>query len=156
MDKEGGGSREVVTGSEAETREFGASLGRELGAGSVIVLTGTLGAGKTVLTKGIAESLGIETVIRSPSFTIVNEHRGGRLPLYHIDLYRLGGTGETVGVEDDLESLGIDEYLYGDGVTVIEWGESCRDLMPEGTIFVEITIVTDDKGGSSRRILVKE
>lgn len=99
--------------NEAELVAIGQSIGEKLQAGDVLVLTGDLGAGKTTLTKGIAQGLGIQQMIKSPTYTIVREYEG-RLPLYHLDVYRIG---------DDPDSIDLDDFLYGGGVTIIEWGE---------------------------------
>ena len=105
-----------VTNSQAETIAVGEALGAELEAGDVLVLTGDLGAGKTQLTKGIAAALGCEGDVTSPTFTIEMVYEGGRLPLYHFDLYRLDDP-------EQLEDIGLFDVLGGDGVCVIEWGE---------------------------------
>lgn len=99
--------------NEEELIALGQAIGRKLEAGHVLVLTGDLGAGKTTLTKGIAQGLEIKQTIKSPTYTIVREYEG-RLPLYHLDVYRIG---------DDPDSIDLDDFLYGNGVTVIEWGE---------------------------------
>ena len=128
----------ILTNSESETLDVARSFGKTLVAGTVVALTGDLGAGKTVFAQGIAESLDVREQITSPTFTLINEYRG-RLPLFHMDLYRLDSTGE-------IEDIGIVEYLYGDGVCVIEWAEKLRDLMPERTIAVSLSPV-----GKNRR-----
>ena len=109
-----------VTHSQAETIAVGEALGAELEAGDVLVLTGDLGAGKTQLTKGIAAALGCEGDVTSPTFTIEMVYEGGRLPLYHFDLYRLDDA-------EQLEDIGLYDVLGGDGVCVIEWGEQFAD-----------------------------
>ncbi len=109
-----------VTNSQAETIAVGEALGAELEAGDVLVLTGDLGAGKTQLTKGIAAALGCEGDVTSPTFTIEMVYVGGRLPLYHFDLYRLDDP-------EQLEDIGLFDVLGGDGVCVIEWGEQFAD-----------------------------
>ncbi|MDO4848895.1 MAG: tRNA (adenosine(37)-N6)-threonylcarbamoyltransferase complex ATPase subunit type 1 TsaE [Coriobacteriia bacterium] len=109
-----------VSRSQAETIAVGERLGRELEAGDVLVLTGDLGAGKTQLTKGIAAALGCEGDVTSPTFTIEMVYEGGRLPLYHFDLYRLDDAGQ-------LEDIGLYDVLGADGVCVIEWGEQFAD-----------------------------
>ncbi len=109
-----------VTHSQAETIAVGEQLGRELAAGDVLVLTGDLGAGKTQLTKGIAAALGCEGDVTSPTFTIEMVYEGGRLPLYHFDLYRLDDA-------EQLEDIGLYDVLGADGVCVIEWGEQFAD-----------------------------
>ncbi|WP_115283587.1 tRNA (adenosine(37)-N6)-threonylcarbamoyltransferase complex ATPase subunit type 1 TsaE [Streptococcus dysgalactiae subsp. equisimilis] len=113
---------------------YGQMIGNCLSAGHVIVLTGVLGAGKTTLTKGIAKGLGIDQMIKSPTYTIVREYEG-RLPLYHLDVYRIG---------DDPDSIDLDDFLFGNGVTVIEWGE----LLGEGLLedYLEITITKQNDG----------
>lgn len=109
-----------VTHSQAETIAVGEQLGRELAAGDVLVLTGDLGAGKTQLTKGIAAALGCEGDVTSPTFTIEMVYEGGRLPLYHFDLYRLDDA-------EQLEDIGLYDVLGADGVCVVEWGEQFAD-----------------------------
>lgn len=113
---------------------YGQMIGNCLSVGQVIVLTGDLGAGKTTLTKGIAKGLGIDQMIKSPTYTIVREYEG-RLPLYHLDVYRIG---------DDPDSIDLDDFLFGNGVTVIEWGE----LLGEGLLedYLEITITKQNDG----------
>lgn len=100
------------TKNEIELIAFGDKLGQTLEENDILILTGDLGAGKTTLTKGIAEGLQISQMIKSPTYTIVREYQG-RLPLYHLDVYRIG---------DDPDSIDLDDFIYGDGVTVIEWG----------------------------------
>ena len=127
-----------ITNSEAETLDVARFIGKSLGAGTVVALTGELGAGKTVFAQGIAESLEVREQITSPTFTLINEYRG-RLPLFHMDLYRLDSTGE-------IEDIGIVDYLYGDGVCVIEWAEKLGKLMPESAVAVSLS-----PAGKSRR-----
>lgn len=121
--------------SEGETKELGRRLAEKVKPGSVISLRGSLGAGKTVFAKGFAEALGIGEAIVSPTFTLVQEY-DGRLKMYHLDLYRLSG-------EDEFESMGGEDFLYSDGVTLIEWSEKIDSMLPQDTIFVEITIADD-------------
>lgn len=121
--------------SEGETKELGRRLAAKVKPGSVISLRGSLGAGKTVFAKGFAEALGIGEAIVSPTFTLVQEY-DGRLKMYHLDLYRLSG-------EDEFESMGGEDFLYSDGVTLIEWSEKIDSMLPQDTIFVEITIADD-------------
>lgn len=115
-------------------------MGRLLRPGDVVALFGDLGAGKTVLTKGIAEGLGVAAEVHSPTFTLIHEHPGPT-PLYHVDLYRLAD-------ESEAEALGIDEYIYGDGVTVIEWADRMRPLLPAGRIDIELRL----KGDTAREL----
>lgn len=123
------------TKSTEETEELGFKFGSTLKKGDVVSLRGSLGAGKTVLAKGIARSLGITEAVVSPTFTLVQEY-DGREKLYHLDIYRLSG-------EDEFESMGGEDFLYPDGITLIEWSEKIEDMLPDTTIFVEITINED-------------
>ena len=126
--------------SEERTRAFGIHLARALCGGELIGLSGELGAGKTCLVRGIAEGLGIAShKVRSPTFTLVNEYSGGRLPLYHIDLYRLVAT--------DVDRMALREYLYGDGVCVVEWFERLGEDVQH--LHLELTFV-----GENERLLV--
>lgn len=122
--------------SEAETRAIGARLAAQLQPGAVLLLSGDLGAGKTAFTKGLAEGLGIDASdVTSPTFTLVHEYRQGRLPLVHVDLYRL----ERV----DLDELGMDADLANQGVLAIEWADRLMRL-PPGAVFVRIAATTED------------
>jgi tRNA threonylcarbamoyladenosine biosynthesis protein TsaE len=114
-----------------QTREFGLKLAEKAMPGTVIALIGDLGTGKTVLTKAIAEGLKIQDEITSPTFTILHEYKGGRLPLYHFDVYRLASS-------EDMFDLGYEEYFYGDGVTVVEWADIIINLLPEDAIVIKI------------------
>lgn len=125
----------VISSSEQETRELGKRMSQKVTPGTVISLRGSLGAGKTVFAKGFAEGLGITEAIVSPTFTLVQEY-DGRLKLYHLDLYRLSG-------EDEFESMGGEDFLYSDGVALIEWSEKIEDMLPDDTIFINITINED-------------
>jgi tRNA threonylcarbamoyladenosine biosynthesis protein TsaE len=124
-------TKTILTSSEAETTTVGRELAAGLSAGSVILLVGDLGAGKTAFVRGLAEGLGIPAEdVSSPTFTIMQEYRGGRLPLYHVDLYRLDDPRE-------IEDLGLDEIADG-AVLAIEWAEKLRDVQ-NGAIGVRIT-----------------
>ena len=112
---------ELVTRSPAQTQRLGATLGGGAQPGTLLLLSGPLGSGKTCLTKGIARGLGIHEVVNSPTFVLVGEYQG-RLPLYHVDLYRLENLAE-------IAALGLDDYLTG-GVCVVEWAERAGDLFP--------------------------
>lgn len=117
--------------NEQETRRFGHKLAAGLVPGKVVALVGDLGTGKTALTKAIAEGLGIEDVITSPTFNIVKEYDTGRLPLYHFDVYRIGDI-------DEMYELGYEEYFYGQGVSVVEWADLIEDIIPEDAIRINI------------------
>lgn len=114
--------------SEADLLAFGERIGQRVTAGQVLVLTGDLGAGKTTLTKGIGKGLGVRQMIKSPTYTIVREYEG-RLPLYHLDVYRLG---------DDPDSIDLDDFLYGNGLVVIEWGHLLGASLPSD--YLEVVI----------------
>lgn len=127
---------EVITKSAEETIELGKRIGAFLLPNDVIALIGSLGAGKTTLIQGIAEGLDVKDYITSPTFIIINEYQG-RLPFYHIDLYRLDEV-------KDIEDLGIEEYFNRGGVCVIEWAEKLKDLMPKKAEKVEIEIISEN------------
>ncbi|MCR5436476.1 MAG: tRNA (adenosine(37)-N6)-threonylcarbamoyltransferase complex ATPase subunit type 1 TsaE [Treponema sp.] len=120
-----------TTKSAEETIELGRKIGSRLKKGDIIAMQGTLAAGKTTITKGIAQALDINETITSPTFCLISEY-SGKMPLYHMDVYRLEGT-------EDFINLGTDDMLYGDGVTVIEWSEKIMDELPENTIILRIT-----------------
>ncbi|MBU7008438.1 tRNA (adenosine(37)-N6)-threonylcarbamoyltransferase complex ATPase subunit type 1 TsaE [Phosphitispora fastidiosa] len=132
----------VFSDSTEKTITIGQSLGRMLGAGSVVCLEGDLGAGKTHFAKGIALGLDISEHVTSPTFTIINEYEG-RLPLYHVDAYRLEE-------EEEAYELGLEEYLFGSGVTLIEWPERVTGLLPDE--YLTVSIIRADKGDNSREL----
>jgi tRNA threonylcarbamoyladenosine biosynthesis protein TsaE len=121
---------EFSSGSPEETLALGERIGRSLKPGAVVALRGGLGAGKTCLAKGIARGLGVKETVTSPTYTIISEYRG-RVPLYHIDAYRLAG-------DEDFEDLGGLEFLGGEGVALIEWSERIPRSLPPGHIGIEI------------------
>lgn len=125
----------IKTNSTEETEALGRKIGNALKKGDIVSLRGSLGAGKTVIAKGIARSLGIDEAIVSPTFTLVQEY-DGREKLYHLDIYRLSG-------EDEFESMGGEEFLYPDGISLIEWSEKIDSMLPDGTIYIDITINDD-------------
>ena len=125
----------IKTQSTEETEALGRKIGNALKKGDIVSLRGSLGAGKTVIAKGIARSLGIDEAIVSPTFTLVQEY-DGREKLYHLDIYRLSG-------EDEFESMGGEEFLYPDGISLIEWSEKIDSMLPDGTIYIDITINDD-------------
>ena len=118
------------------TIALGKKIGQQLVAGDVLVLDGDLGAGKTTFTKGLAAGLEIPDIIKSPTFTIIHEYQDGRLPLYHMDAYRL----ENGGAED----LGLEEYFDGDGVSVVEWAEFVEDELPADFLSIHFKRTDDD------------
>ena len=134
----------TVTNSAEETRALGEQLAERLSAGDVVTLEGELGAGQSELARGIARGLGVTETVTSPSFTILNVYESGRVPLYHFDWYRLES-------EAELYELGMDEYLGGDGIAVVEWAERCPDAVPENAIRIPL----EATGPESRRILVR-
>lgn len=128
----------ITTASPEETRAVGRVLGEQSRAGDVFLLTGPLGAGKTCLTQGIAWGLGVSEYARSPTFVIMTRYRG-RLTLYHFDLYR---------INDPLEAwdLGLDEQLFGDGVSVVEWADRAAEVFPENCLWLHLDYATDGPG----------
>ena len=135
---------EVISRSPEETRSIGRILGARARAGDVILLVGGLGSGKTCLTQGILWGLGVDEFARSPTFVLVSQYRG-RLMLYHMDLYRL----DTI---DEVIDLGLEEYLFGDGVCVVEWAEKAPDVFPKQHLMVRI----DHVGETTRRLTLTD
>jgi tRNA threonylcarbamoyladenosine biosynthesis protein TsaE len=134
---------ELITHSPEETQALGRRLGEIAQASDVILLVGKLGTGKTCLTQGIAWGLGIDEYAASPSFVLVRELYG-RLPLYHVDFYRLENL-------EEIAELGLDEYFYGKGVTVVEWAEKALELLPSEHLLIEMEYVSDNE----RRLKLK-
>ena len=122
---------EYCSNSVAETEALGEALARRLEPGAVVAFSGDLGAGKTAFVRGMARGLGIGERVTSPTFTIVNEYEGGRLPLFHFDMYRLGSA-------DELYDIGWEDYLVRGGVCAVEWSENIREALEEGCILVDI------------------
>lgn len=138
--------------SEKETYELGVLLGQQALCGQVFCLIGDLGVGKTVFTKGFAKGLGINEPVSSPTFTILQEYRDGRMPLYHFDVYRIGSS-------DEMDEIGYEDYIYGDGVCFIEWSNRIADILPSERVEITIakalergfdyrSITIDTKGGA--------
>ena len=121
---------EFTTKTSEETIELGFKIGQKLKKGNIIAMQGTLAAGKTTITKGIAKALEITDTITSPTFCLISEYYG-KMPLYHMDVYRLDGS-------EDFENLGTEDMLYGDGVCIIEWSEKIMDSLPKETIIINI------------------
>ena len=134
---------QYTTNSPAETEAIGAALGKILPAGTVIAYRGDLGAGKTAFTRGLARGLGCKEMVTSPTYTIVNEYLGGRLPLFHFDMYRLRSS-------DDLWDIGWEDYLDRNGVCAVEWSENVADAMEE-----PIIITIEKLGEDTRRITIE-
>lgn len=122
----------IETSSEKETFDIGERLGKKALSGSIYCLDGDLGAGKTVFAKGFARGLGIDEPVTSPTFTIVQEYSGGRLKLYHFDVYRIADP-------DEMEMIGYEEYFYGDGVCLVEWSELIDELIPDEAVRINIS-----------------
>ena len=136
------------TFSPEETFAFGEELGKNARPGQVYTLIGDLGVGKTVLTQGIAKGLGIDEAICSPTFTIVQEYHTGRMPFYHFDVYR-------IGCVEEMDEIGFDDYVYGEGLTMIEWANLIEEILPNH--FWQIVIEKDlEKGFDYRMITVEE
>lgn len=136
------------TNSAEETRAIGCMLAKKAMPGDVFTLVGGLGVGKTVLTKGFAQGLGIREHVSSPTFTIIQEYEGGRLPFYHFDVYRIADP-------DELQMIGFDDYIFGQGVCLIEWGNLIEEALPDRR--TDIRIVKDlSKGLDYRSIQVEE
>ncbi|MBA3925800.1 tRNA (adenosine(37)-N6)-threonylcarbamoyltransferase complex ATPase subunit type 1 TsaE [Listeria rustica] len=125
----------IETTDESNTRDIAKKIGLKMQAGDVILLEGDLGAGKTTFTKGLAEGLEIPQMVKSPTFTIVREYTKGRIPLYHMDVYRLENA------EDD---LGLDEYFQGDGVSVVEWAHFIEQDLPADYIRITLKHLTEN------------
>lgn len=136
---------EWITHSPAETEALGARLAEALDAGRVVAFTGDLGAGKTAFVSGMARALGVEERVTSPTFTIVNEYEGGRLPLFHFDMYRLGGA-------DELFHIGWEDYLARGGICAVEWSENVAEALEPDA--VRVSIVRGD-GDSDRMITIE-
>lgn len=134
--------------SSQMTFEFAKKIGEKLKSGDVLCLDGDLGVGKTIFTKGVAAGLGIKDDVSSPTFTLIQEYYGGRLPLYHFDVYRIDGPW-------DMDDLGYEEYFYGEGVCLVEWGSMIKELFPENTIYVRIEKDLE-KGFDYRKITVSK
>ena len=138
-------SQRFITNSPEETEALGARLARALEPGAVVAFTGDLGAGKTAFVRGLARGLGIRDRVTSPTFTVVNEYEGGRLPLFHFDLYRLGSA-------DELFDIGWEDYLARGGVCAVEWSERMEELLEPGTIRVDLRRGEDE----DRRVITVE
>lgn len=128
---------EIFTNSAEETILLGNKIGKLLEPGDIIAMQGTLAAGKTTFTKGIAQSLAINETITSPTFTLISEYEGIR-PLYHMDVYRINS-------EEEFIDLGVEDLMYSDGISIIEWSEKVMGQLPKKTIIIHIEILENDK-----------
>ena len=137
---------EFITNSPEETEKIGAAMGRIIPAGTVLAYRGDLGAGKTAFTRGLARGLGFTEAVTSPTYTIVNEYLGGRLPLFHFDMYRLSSA-------DDLFDIGWEDYLDRGGVCAVEWSENVREALPPDA--VTVTIARCPENDSWRSITIE-
>lgn len=115
---------EIVTKSESETFEAARKFAQQLQRGDVVALYGDLGSGKTRFAKGVSSGLGVKEHVTSPTFVVVNEHKDGRIPVYHFDFYRLRSVAE-------LAEIGFDEYIYGDGICLLEWADMIAEKLPD-------------------------
>ena len=134
---------QFITNSPMETEAIGAALSKILTPGSVIAYRGDLGAGKTAFTRGLARGLGVGDPVTSPTYTIVNEYLGGRMPLFHFDMYRLHSA-------DDLWDIGWEDYLERGGICAVEWSENVRDALED-----PITVTIEKLGEDTRRITIE-
>ena len=131
-----------------DTFAVGEKIGREAAAGQLCTLTGDLGAGKTVLTQGVAKGLGIGEPVNSPTFTIVQVYESGRIPLYHLDVYRIGDVSE-------MDEIGYEDYFYGEGLCIVEWANLIEELLPAR--HMQIILEKDpEKGFEYRKITVRK
>ena len=134
--------------SREDTYRIGRELGEQVAPGQVFCFFGDLGVGKTIFSQGFAKGLGVDDIVNSPTFTIVKEYDDGRLPLYHFDVYRIGDV-------DEMEEIGYDEMVYGNGVCLIEWANLIEEILPEH--YQKITIEKDlEKGVDYRKITIEE
>ena len=134
---------EFITHSPEETEKIGEALAKSLQSGTILAYRGDLGAGKTAFTRGLARGLGCKETVTSPTYTIVNEYLGGRLPLFHFDMYRLASS-------DDLWDIGWEDYLEREGVCAVEWSENVQDAMENA-----VTVTIEKLGETTRRITIE-
>lgn len=134
---------EFITHSPEETEKIGEALAKSLQPGTILAYRGDLGAGKTAFTRGLARGLGCKETVTSPTYTIVNEYLGGRLPLFHFDMYRLASS-------DDLWDIGWEDYLDREGVCAVEWSENVQDAMENA-----VTVTIEKLGETTRQITIE-
>ncbi len=138
--------RRIETYSAEETFALGEQIGKQARPGEVYTLTGDLGVGKTVFTQGLARGLGIGEPINSPTFTIVQVYEEGRCPLYHFDVYRIGDV-------EEMDEIGFEDYIYGNGVSLIEWANLIEEILPENRVDIKIE-KNLEKGFDYRQITI--
>lgn len=146
----------MITNSPQETYELGIKIGKILKTGMVVCLSGEMGAGKTAITQGIVKGVGIDTYVTSPTYTIINEY-DGPIPIYHFDVFRI----EEL---DELDEIGFDEYLYGEGIVIIEWASLIKEALPEEYLWIHLgkgtefddRVLTFTPKGESYQTLLKE
>ncbi len=139
--------RDKVSRSDKETFALGEKFGKAAQPGTVIALSGDLGAGKTVFAKGFAKGLGIEETVNRPTFTILQIYEGGRLPFYHFDVYRIGDISE-------MDEIGFDEYTLGSGASLIEWADLIEEILPEDTVRITIERLPEEESTDLRSIRI--
>jgi len=127
----------ITSNSTAATQEFGRRLAEEIKVGAVLALKGDLGAGKTQFVKGVVAGLGSDASVSSPTFTIIHEYAGGRMPIYHFDFFRLEDRQSAV-------NLGLDDYFFGEGVSIIEWADRFADLIPNEARWIDFEISSEN------------
>jgi tRNA threonylcarbamoyladenosine biosynthesis protein TsaE len=127
-----------ISNTPAETEAIGRQLAEQIGVGSILALRGDLGSGKTVFVKGLVDGLGSRADVTSPTFTILHEYRGGRLPVYHFDFFRLEE-------RESIMRLGLDDYFFGDGVSIIEWAERFPELIPQQARWILFEIKSENQ-----------
>lgn len=123
--------KQIITNSPRETFLLGEAYGQQAKAGEVYCLCGDLGVGKTVFTQGFAKGLGIQGVVNSPTFTILQQYEEGRLPFYHFDVYRIGDV-------EEMDEIGYEDCFYGEGVSLVEWPQKIREIVPEHAVWITI------------------
>ncbi|MCZ8524017.1 MULTISPECIES: tRNA (adenosine(37)-N6)-threonylcarbamoyltransferase complex ATPase subunit type 1 TsaE [Paenibacillus] len=126
-------SYQYISRSVEDTASLAQGVARLFDRGTVITLDGDLGAGKTTFSQAVAKAIGVKDIVNSPTFTIIKEYKGDKLPFYHMDVYRLSA--------DEADELGLDDYFYGDGVTLVEWASLIEDLLPEDRLEIRIGLL---------------
>ena len=141
-------TQSMESNSEKETWEIGNRIAQQCEAGTIVLLHGDLGVGKTVFTKGFAAGLGVEEPVNSPTFTIIQIYESGRIPLYHFDVYRIADV-------EEMDEIGYEDYFFGDGVCLIEWADLIQEILPPDVIAIEIE-KNLEKGFDYRKITISD